>query len=143
MRKIRTLLVVIMMVSMLAVLSGCGKKTIDGNWILFERQWGDGYFQVQSSLMEEFGYYEEYYIEGDSGHTSGTNGGEEFYYDFTVNELGNGSYEFLYEDGSFETVTLKDGWLYVFVPAEDEDSHDYTYAFVREDDEFWDEYNNL
>ena len=141
MKKTKLLLTVIMTASVLTALTGCG-KSLDGNWILFERQWGDDYFQVQSSLMEDYGFYEEYYIDGETGNTSGTDNGEEFYYEFDVVKFDKDYYEFYYDETYYEMAEIKDGWLYVTVRSEDEDTPDYTYVYVREDDDFWDEYNN-
>ena len=131
MRKIRTLSAVILMVSMLIVLAGCGEQSIAGHWELRETQWGDGYFATWEYYADE-GIYMSYDLDEYGGTFYYTSPNEDIAYDFTYSYDKEGHFWFDENTGvCYHAVTLKgDTFTYV----ETEGDKEVTYVFDRTDE---------
>ena len=127
MKKIRIAFTLALMTVIMSVLAGCGKETIDGDWILLKEENADGSIYSREYL-EEQGITEEYHIDGDTGTYTCHLLGQEIGFDINVVDNGDGSYDFMIGDILFQTANLKGNTLY-YVIGEGDDAQ--TFVFER------------
>lgn len=126
MKKIKSLTAVLMMVSMLVILTGCGKKTLEGDWVIRSETDSSGTVLTREEL-EEKGVFETYHIEGDTATYNCTLLGSDISFDLDVVDKGDGNYDFMVNEYVFQSVTLK-GDIFTYVTGEGDDA----VAFVFE-----------
>lgn len=104
----RWFIAVLALVCIMMVFVGCGKKGIEGEWVLVKEVTGTGETLSKEDL-EKLGVSETYTISGENVHyvleMSLSNKPIEI--DFTLEDLGDGKYNFMAEDYTFATVTVK------------------------------------
>lgn len=126
MKRIKSLTAVLMMVSMLVILTGCGKKTLEGDWVIRSETDSSGTVLSREEL-EEKGVFETYHIEGDTATYNCTLLGSDISFDLDVVDKGDGNYDFMVNEYVFQSVTLK-GDIFTYVTGEGDDA----VAFVFE-----------
>lgn len=126
MKRIKSLTAVLMMVSMLVILTGCGKKTLEGDWVIRSETDSSGTVLSREEL-EEKGVFETYHIEGDTASYNCTLLGSDISFDLDVVDKGDGNYDFMVNEYVFQSVTLK-GDIFTYVTGEGDDA----VAFVFE-----------
>lgn len=126
MKRIKSLTAVLMMVSMLVILTGCGKKTLEGDWVIRSETDSSGTVLAREEL-EEKGVFETYHIEGDTATYNCTLLGSDISFDLDVVDKGDGNYDFMVNEYVFQSVTLK-GDIFTYVTGEGDDA----VAFVFE-----------
>ena len=121
MRKIKTAISFIMIAVML-VLTGCGKSTIQGDWVLVKEVDADGTVLNQSEL-KDLGVAESYHIEDDIVSYTCNLMGKDISFDLELVDKGDNTYDFVLKDFVFATVTLKgDTFTYTVEGGEESDT---------------------
>lgn len=105
MKRFRVLSVLLAAVMLLS-LAGCGKATIEGDWVLVKETWGDGSVWSKEQLEDE-GIAETYHIEGDTVSYTCHVLGQDIKFDMDLVDNGDGTYTFKIGDIVFATATLK------------------------------------
>ena len=118
--KIRIISVVILMTVMMAVLAGCGKKTLDGDWIIRSETDKSG-IVLTGEELEEKGVVETYHIEGETATYNCTLLGNDISFDLNVVDKGDGKYDFMVNDFVFQSVTFK-GDIFSYIAGEGDDA---------------------
>ena len=127
--KIRIISVVMLMTVMMAVLAGCGKKTLDGDWIIRSETDKSGIVLTREEL-EEKGVVETYHIEGETATYNCTLLGNDISFDLNVVDKGDGKYDFMVNDFVFQSVTLS-GDIFSYVTGEGEDAVAFVFERVK------------
>ena len=118
--KIRIISVVMLMTVMMAVLAGCGKKTLDGDWIIRSETDKSGIVLTREEL-EEKGVVETYHIEGNIATYNCTLLGNDISFDLDIVDKGDGKYDFMVNDFVFQSVTFS-GDIFSYVAGEGDDA---------------------
>ena len=129
MKKISIILTAVLMTIMMAVLAGCGKKTLDGDWIIRSETDTSGVVMTREEL-EEKGVVENYHIEGDVATYNCTLLGNDITFDLDVVDKGDGKYDFMVNDFVFQSVTLS-GDIFSYVTGEGEDAVAFVFERVK------------
>lgn len=119
MRKIRITLIAAVVSVILFALTGCGKETIQGDWVLVKEVDADGTVYTQEDL-EEIGVSEKYHIEEEVVSYTCHVMGQDISFDMDLVETGNNQYQFKLKDMVFATVTLKGDTFTYTVKGEEE-----------------------
>ncbi len=125
-KKIRLISVIMLMTIMMAVLAGCGRKSLDGDWII-RSETDTGGVVLTREQLEEKGIVETYHIEGETATYNCTLLGNDISFDLNVVDKGDGKYDFMVNDFVFQSVTFK-GDIFTYVTGEGDDA----LAFVFE-----------
>lgn len=125
-KKIRFIPVIMLMAFMMAVLTACGKKSLEGDWIIRSETDTSGTVLTREEL-EQKGVVETYHIEGDIATYNCTLLGKDITFDLDVVDKGDGNYDFMVNEYVFQSVTLK-GDVFTYVAGEGDDA----VAFVFE-----------
>ena len=118
MRKIRATVLLIMIAITMVMLAGCGKGTIQGDWVLVKEEQPDGTVMNQSQL-EDIGVAENYHIEEDVVTYTCHVMGRDISFDLVLMENEDGTYSFMLKEWAFATVTLKGKTFSYTVEGED------------------------
>ena len=129
MKKISIILTAVLMTAMMCVLAGCGKKTLDGDWIIRSETDTSGVVMTREEL-EEKGVVETYHIEGDVATYNCTLLGNDITFDLDVVDKGDGKYDFMVNDFVFQSVTLS-GDIFSYVTGEGEDAVAFVFERVK------------
>lgn len=129
MKKISIILTAVLMTIMMAVLAGCGKKTLDGDWIIRSETDTNGVVMTREEL-EEKGVVETYHIEGNVATYNCTLLGNDITFDLDVVDKGDGKYDFMVNDFVFQSVTLS-GDIFSYVTGEGEDAVAFVFERVK------------
>jgi hypothetical protein len=129
MKKISIILTTVLMTIMMAVLAGCGKKTLDGDWIIRSETDTSGVVMTREEL-EEKGVVETYHIEGDVATYNCTLLGNDITFDLDIVDKGDGKYDFMVNDFVFQSVTLS-GDIFSYVTGEGEDAVAFVFERVK------------
>ncbi|MCR5598655.1 MAG: hypothetical protein K6G19_10810 [Lachnospiraceae bacterium] len=122
MRKIKTAISFIMIAAAMLVLTGCGKSTIQGDWVLVKEVDADGTVLNQSEL-KDLGIAESYHIEDDIVSYTCNLMGKDISFDLELVDNGNNTYDFMFKDLVFASVTLKgDTFTYTVEGGEESDT---------------------
>ena len=119
MRKIRTAISFIMLTAAMLVFTGCGKSTIQGDWVLVKEVDTDGTVLNRSEL-EDLGVAESYHIEDDVVSYSCNLMGKDISFDLELVDNGDNTYDFVLKDLVFAKVTLKGDTFTYTVEGEEE-----------------------
>ena len=119
-KKIRIISVVMLMTVMMAVLAGCGKKTLDGDWIIRSETDKSGIVLTREEL-EEKGVVETYHIEGNIATYNCTLLGNDISFDLDIVDKGDGKYDFMVNDFVFQSVTFS-GDIFSYIAGEGDDA---------------------
>ena len=119
MRKIRITLIAAVVLVILFALTGCGKETIQGDWVLVKEVDADGTVYTQEDL-EDIGVAESYHIEEDVVSYTCHVMGRDISFDMDLVDTGNNQYQFKLKDMVFATVTLKGDTFTYTVKGEEE-----------------------
>ena len=130
MKKIRFLSAVILMAVMMTVLAGCGKKTIDGDWIIRSETDSSGTVLTREEL-EQKGIVEKYHIEDGKATYNCTLLGNDISFDLDVVDKGNGKYDFMVNEYVFQSVTFS-GDVFSYVTGEGKDAVAFVFERVKE-----------
>ena len=118
MRKIRATFLLIMIAITMVALAGCGKSTIQGDWVLVKEEQPDGTVMNQSEL-EDVGVAESYHIEEDVVTYTCHVMGQDISFDLDLVENEDGTYSFMLKEWAFATATLKGNTFSYTVEGED------------------------
>ena len=118
--KIRIISVVMLMTVMMAVLAGCGKKTLDGDWII-RSETDKGGIVLTREELEEKGVVETYHIEGNIATYNCTLLGNDISFDLDIVDKGDGKYDFMVNDFVFQSVTFS-GDIFSYIAGEGDDA---------------------
>ena len=129
MKKISIILTAVLMTAMMCVLAGCGKKTLDGDWIIRSETDTSGVVMTREEL-EEKGVVETYHIEGNVATYNCTLLGNDITFDLDVVDKGDGKYDFMVNDFVFQSVTLS-GDIFSYVTGEGEDAVAFVFERVK------------
>ncbi len=119
MRKIRATVLLFMIAITMVVLAGCGKSTIQGDWVLVKEVDKDGTVLTQSDL-EDLGIAESYHIEEDVVTYTCNLMGKDITFDLDLIDNGDNTYDFMLKEWVFATVTLKGDTFTYTVEGEEE-----------------------
>lgn len=119
MRKIRATVLLFMTAITMVVLAGCGKSTIQGDWVLVKEVDKDGTVLTQSDL-EDLGIAESYHIEEDVVTYTCNLMGKDITFDLDLIDNGDNTYDFMLKEWVFATVTLKGDTFTYTVEGEEE-----------------------
>ena len=119
MRKIRITLIAAVVSVIMFALTGCGKETIQGDWVLVKEVDADGTVYTQEDL-EDIGVAESYHIEEDVVSYTCHVMGQDISFDMDLVDTGNNQYQFKLKDMVFATVTLKGDTFTYTVKGEEE-----------------------
>lgn len=106
MKKVRLAMILVTIIIMSIMITGCGNATIEGDWVLVKEEFEDGEVLNQSEL-EEQGISEKYHISGDKVDYTCLVLGQEINLEMELIDNGDGTYEFRIGNISFATATLK------------------------------------
>ena len=120
MKKIRIMIAAALMTAMMAVLAGCGNKTLEGDWILKTETDASGDVMTREEL-EEKGISESYHIEGNVATYNCHLLGNDISFDLDVVDKGDGRYDFMVNDYVFQSVKFK-GDVFYYVAGEGKDA---------------------
>ena len=129
MKKIRIMIAVALMTAMMAVLAGCGNKTLEGDWILKTETDASGVVMTREEL-EEKGISESYHIEGNVATYNCHLLGNDISFDLDVVDKGDGKYDFMVNDYVFQNVTFK-GDVFSYVAGEGKDAVAFVFERVK------------
>ncbi|MBP3196473.1 MAG: hypothetical protein J6N21_05660 [Butyrivibrio sp.] len=119
MRKIRASVLLIMIAITMVMLAGCGKSTIQGDWVLVKEVDADGTVYLQEDL-EDLGIAESYHIEEDVVTYTCNLMGKDITFDLDLIDNGDNTYDFMLKEWVFATVTLKGDTFTYTVEGEEE-----------------------
>jgi len=119
MRKIRTAISFIMLTAAMLVFTGCGKSTIQGDWVLVKEVDTDGTVLNQSEL-EDLGVAESYHIEDGVVSYTCNLMGKDISFDLELVDNGDNTYDFVLKDIVFAKATLKSDTFTYTVEGEEE-----------------------
>lgn len=109
------------MVAML-VFTGCGKSTIQGDWVLVKEVDANG-TELNQKDLEDLGVAESYHIEEDVARYTCKLMGKDISFDLDLVDNGDNTYDFKLKDMVFASVTLKgDTFTYTVEGAEESDT---------------------
>lgn len=129
MKKIRIMIAAALMTAMMAVLAGCGNKTLEGDWILKTETDASGVVMTREEL-EEKGISESYHIEGNVATYNCHLLGNDISFDLDVVDKGDGKYDFMVNDYVFQSVTFK-GDVFSYVAGEGKDAVAFVFERVK------------
>ena len=129
MKKIRIMIAAALMTAMMAVLAGCGNKTLEGDWILKTETDASGVVMTREEL-EEKGISESYHIEGNVATYNCHLLGNDISFDLDVVDKGDGRYDFMVNDYIFQSVTFK-GDVFSYVAGEGKDAVAFVFERVK------------
>ena len=129
MKKIRIMIAAALMTAMMAVLAGCGNKTLEGDWILKTETDASGVVMTREEL-EEKGISESYHIEGNVATYNCHLLGNDISFDLDVVDKGDGRYDFMVNDYVFQSVTFK-GDVFSYVAGEGKDAVAFVFERVK------------
>ena len=129
MKKIRIMIAAALMTAMMAVLAGCGNKTLEGDWILKTETDASGVVMTREEL-EEKGISESYHIEGNVATYNCHLLGNDISFDLDVVDKGDGKYDFIVNDYVFQSVTFK-GDVFSYVAGEGKDAVAFVFERVK------------
>ncbi len=119
MRKIKASFLLILIATAMVMLAGCGKSTIQGDWVLVKEVDKDGTVLTQSDL-EDLGIAESYHIEEDVVTYTCNLMGKDITFDLDLIDNGDNTYDFMLKEWAFATVTLKGDTFTYTVEGEEE-----------------------
>ena len=119
MRKIRASVLLIMIAITMVMLAGCGKSTIQGDWVLVKEVDADGTVYLQEDL-EDLGIAESYHIEEDVVTYTCNLMGKDITFDLDLIDNGDNTYDIMLKEWVFATVTLKGDTFTYTVEGEEE-----------------------
>lgn len=119
MRKIRASVLLIMIAITMVMLAGCGKSTIQGDWVLVKEVDADGTVYLQEDL-EDLGIAESYHIEEDVVTYTCNLMGKDITFDLDLIDNGDNTYDFMLKEWVFATVTLRGDTFTYTVEGEEE-----------------------
>ena len=119
MRKIKASFLLILIATAMVMLAGCGKSTIQGDWVLVKEVDKDGTVLTQSDL-EDLGIAESYHIEEDVVTYTCNLMGKDITFDLDLIDNGDNTYDFMLKEWVFATVTLKGDTFTYTVEGEEE-----------------------
>ena len=129
MRKIRTAISFIMLTAAMLVFTGCGKSTIQGDWVLVKEVDTDGTVLNRSEL-KDLGVAESYHIEDDVVSYTCNLMGKDISFDLELVDNGDNTYDFVLKDLVFAKVTLK-GDTFTYTVECEEDSNTMYFERVK------------
>ena len=103
----------------MVMLAGCGKSTIQGDWVLVKEVDKDGTVLTQSDL-EDLGIAESYHIEENVVTYTCNLMGKDITFDLDLIDNGDNTYDFMLKEWAFATVTLKGDTFTYTVEGEEE-----------------------
>ncbi len=119
MKIIKNSFVAAIVIAAVFALTGCGKETIQGDWVLVKEVDADGTVYTQEDL-EDIGVAESYHIEEDVVSYTCHVMGQDISFDMDLVDTGNNQYQFKLKDMVFATVTLKGDTFTYTVKGEEE-----------------------
>ena len=119
MRKIKASFLLILIATAMVMLAGCGKSTIQGDWVLVKEVDKDGTVLTQSDL-EDLGIAESYHIEENVVTYTCNLMGKDITFDLDLIDNGDNTYDFMLKEWVFATVTLKGDTFTYTVEGEEE-----------------------
>ena len=119
MKIIKNSFVAAIVIAAVFALTGCGKETIQGDWVLVKEVDADGTVYTQEDL-EDIGVAESYHIEEDVVSYTCHVMGQDISFDMDLVDTGNNQYQFILKDMVFATVTLKGDTFTYTVKGEEE-----------------------
>jgi hypothetical protein len=128
MKKVRVLLTAVLIAVLMAALAGCGKKSLDGDWVIKSETDAGGSVLTREEL-EQKGIVERYHIEGDVAQYNCTLLGNDISFDLNVVDKGGGKYDFMVNDFVFQQVSFS-GDIFTYVTGEGKDA--VVFVFERE-----------
>ena len=124
------LITIFFTIALLLTCAGCGKKTIDGDWIIRSETDSSGTVLTREEL-EQKGIVETYHIEGDTATYNCTLLGNDISFDLDVVDKGNGKYDFMVNEYVFQSVTFS-GDVFSYVTGEGKDAVAFVFERVKE-----------
>ena len=129
MKKVRIALMLVMIIIMSIMITGCGNATIEGDWVLVKEEFADGEVLNQSELEKE-GISEKYHISGDKVGYTCMLFGQEINLELDLVDNGDGTYDFVIGDLSFVSAVKLKRNTFTYVTGEGD--NEATFTFERQ-----------